>query len=95
MNLKKSLLQFYDKNGKRTSLSTSLKRVIFGIILVAIVSFLSATYYITEKERKEYGIREAESVIKTLSNNIYSETKNYIDLSRLIMTEERFTITLP
>lgn len=94
MNLKKSLLQFYDKNGKRTSLSTSLKRVIFGIILVAIVSFLSATYYITEKERKEYGIREAESVIKTLSNNIYSETKNYIDLSRLIMTEERLVTFL-
>ena len=88
-NLKRNLLNFYENNSKRTSLSTSLKRVIFGIIFVAIVSFLISTYYVTEKERKEYGIREAESVIKTLSNNVYSETKNYIDLSRLIMTENR------
>ncbi|SFU94631.1 sensor histidine kinase [Butyrivibrio sp. INlla21] len=94
MNIKKNLLQFYDNNSKRTSLSSSLKQVIFGIIFIAIVSFLISTYYITEKERKEYGIREAESVIKTLSNNIYSETKNYIDLSRLIMTEGRLVTFL-
>ena len=94
MNLKNNLLQFYDNNSKRTSLSSSLKRVIFGIIFVAIVSFLISTYYITEKERKEYGIREAENVIRTLSNNIYSETKNYIDLSRLIMTEDRLVTFL-
>ncbi|MBO4375791.1 MAG: sensor histidine kinase [Lachnospiraceae bacterium] len=44
---------------------------------------------ITEKERREYEIRESENVIRTLSSNIYSELKNYMELSRLIMMEDR------
>ena len=70
-------LQFYKKKIKEDSLSASLKRVILGIVLVALISFVVALYVVVQKERIEYTKSESESVIKTLSNNIFSEIKNY------------------
>ncbi len=87
MNL--SIFKMTSGDKKRVSLSSGLKKLIFGIVCVVTVSFLISTYIITDKERREYGIRESENVLKTLSNNINSDMEKYISLSRLIMTEDR------
>ena len=81
--------QFYKRKKGEDSLSASLKRVIFGIALAAAASFLVALYVVVQKERIEYTKRESSNVLKTLSNNIYSEIKNYTEISRIIMTDDR------
>ena len=78
-----------DKKKNKPSLSTQLQRVIFGIVLVVVVSFLISGYIIITRERREYSIQESENVVKTLSSNIEAEVERYKELSRLIMTEER------
>ncbi|MBQ6588840.1 MAG: histidine kinase [Butyrivibrio sp.] len=74
---------------RRVSLSASLQKGILGLILVVTISFIISTYYIADKEQKNYCKRESESVLKTLSSNIYSDVRKYIELSRLVMTEDR------
>ncbi len=71
------------------SLSSSLRRLILGIVLVVIISFTVATYIITERERIDYSMRDSENVLKTLSNNIRSDMDKYTSLSRLIMIDSR------
>ena len=68
--------QVGDKNKKNT-LSSSFRSTILGIVIIVLVSFLISTYVITEKERKAYAIRESESVLKALSNNIRSDINYY------------------
>ena len=75
--------------GRRVSLSASLQKGILGLILVVTISFIISTYFIADREQKNYCKRESESVLKTLSSNIYSDVRKYIELSRLIMTEDR------
>ncbi len=74
---------------KRVSLSSGLKKLIFGIVCVVTVSFLLSTYIITAKEQRDYEVRDSENVLKTLSSNISSDIDKYKSLSRLIMTEQR------
>ncbi len=80
-----------EKNQKKmnTSLSNKLKELILGIVLVVTVVFLVSIYLITESEKKNYGMRESEKVLRTLSSNISSDIARYSELSRLIMTEDR------
>ncbi len=73
---------------KRLSLSTGIKNVMVGTMLVVTASFLLSTYVVTINERKDFSKRESESVIATLSNNIVSEIDKYKSLSRLIMTDD-------
>ncbi len=74
---------------KNNSLSSSLKRVIFGTVIVVVISFLAASYFVVERERVEYGKRESQNVLRNLSNNIDSQIESYASLTRLIMTEPR------
>ena len=74
---------------KNTSLSNKLKKLILGIVLVVTVVFLVSINLITESEKKNYGRRESEKVLRTLSSNISSDIARYCELSRLIMTEDR------
>ena len=76
------------ESSKKVSLYASLQKGILGLILVVTFSFLISTYFIADKEQKNYCKRESESVLKTLSSNIYSDIHKYIELSRIIMTEE-------
>ena len=78
-----------DRMRRSRSLSSALKRIILFILFVIIISFLISIYLITEKERRDYKMRESENVLMTLSNNIYSDIQNYSELSRLIMMDER------
>ena len=78
----------FDKNSK-ASLSVSLRRVILGILLVVILSFVVSVYIITERERRDFNARESENIIKTLSNNIVSDIDKYKSISRLIMMDEQ------
>ena len=79
---------------KKTTLSSSFRSTMIGIVMIVFVSFLISTYIITEKERKAYVIRESESVLKALSNNISSDLKNYMDVSRLVITDRRLVTFL-
>lgn len=85
--------KFGEKN-KKTTLSSSFRSTIVGIVIIVLISFLISTYIITEKERKAYVIRESESVLKALSNNISSDLKNYMDVSRLVITDKRLVTFL-
>ena len=85
-NIKRGTL--FDKNSK-ASLSVSLRRVILGILLVVILSFVVSVYIITERERRDFNARESENIIKTLSNNIISDIDKYKSISRLIMMDEQ------
>ncbi len=77
------------KDKSEASLSTSLKQLIFGLVLFTFVSFLVATYIIIERERRDYSVRNADNVLKTLSSNISSDIDKYKSISRLIMIEQR------
>lgn len=80
-------------NEKKT-LSSSLKKVILGIVLSTVAAFMLATYVITKREQIDYGMRDSENVLRTLSSNISSEMEKYMSLSRLIMTEDRLVTFL-
>ena len=60
---KKMIDQIGDKN-KKTTLSSSFRSTLIGIVMIVFVSFLISTYIITEKERRAYVARASESVIK-------------------------------
>ncbi|MBP3814477.1 MAG: histidine kinase [Butyrivibrio sp.] len=79
----------FTKNKKTISLSIRLQRVILGIVLIVTISFLIAMYILTERERRDYAVRESESILKTLSSSISTDLDNFKELSRLIMTESR------
>ena len=74
---------------RKVSLSESLQRGILGLILVVTISFLISTYFIVEREQRSYAISEAESITKTLSSNINADITKYMEMSRIIMTEDR------
>ena len=78
-----------EQNKISKSLSFRLQRLVLGIVFVVIVSFLASMLWITERERRDYSIREAENVLKTLSSNISSDIQSYTEISRLVMTEDR------
>ncbi len=80
-------------NEKKT-LSSSLKKMILGIVLSTVAAFMLATYVITKREQIDYGMRDSENVLRTLSSNISSEMEKYMSLSRLIMTEDRLVTFL-
>lgn len=71
------------------SLSTRINRIVLVILFMIFASFLFSVYLITEGESKQYEIRESENTIRTLSNNIYSKLEGYMELSRLIMMDDR------
>lgn len=76
-------------NRESKSLSARLRIVLLGIILMVIISFIISTYFIFRKERKDYEIRQSENLLNSLSNNIQSNMKGYLELSRLIMVDDR------
>ena len=82
-------LSIISKNIKQNTLSFSLKRLIFGTVLVAAIVFAFSTYVITKQEQKDYATRDSENVLKTLSSNISSDIQKYTSLSRLIMIDDR------
>ncbi len=82
-----------EKKGQ-ISLSTQVKRVILGIVLVVVAAFMISGYFIIERERFEYSKRESESVLKTLSSTIGSDIERYKELSRLIKAEDRLVTFL-
>ena len=75
------------KSRTENSLSLSVSRIVLGIVFVVIISFVIALYIVVVRERREYAMRESESIIRNLSNNLDSNIKSYTELSRLIMTE--------
>ncbi len=81
--------KFSLRDDKKVSLSSSLKKLIFGIVCVVTVAFMLSTYIITAKEQINHAEKDSENVIKTLSSNISSDVDKYKSLSRLIMTEDR------
>ena len=78
-----------EQNEKSRSLSYRLQRMMLGTVLFVIVAFLVAVFFITSRERREYGFRESENVLKSLSSNISSSILNYSEISRLVMTQEQ------
>ncbi|MCR4807423.1 MAG: sensor histidine kinase [Lachnospiraceae bacterium] len=88
-----SMHSYKDKR-TQASLSGGLNRLFLGIIFVVIISFVVSVYLITEQERRNYAVREAESALITLSDSIKSNINNYSELSRLIMTDQRLTVFL-
>ena len=77
-----------EQNRRARSLSFRLQRLVLGIVLLVIISFLASVFWITERERRDYSIRESENVLKTLSSNISSDIQSYTEISRLVMTED-------
>ncbi len=80
---------FFQKDKSEVSLSSSLKKLIFGIVLLVIVAFTISTYIITERERRDYAVRDSDNVLRTLSSNVSSDIEKYTSISRLIMIESR------
>ncbi|MCR5001870.1 MAG: sensor histidine kinase [Lachnospiraceae bacterium] len=85
---------FFDKNKTGRSLSRTLKLVFLGIIFAVIISFGISVYLITENERRNHAVREAETELASLSDSIKSNINNYSEISRLIMTDHRLTTFL-
>ena len=86
-----SLIKYIsDEQNKRVkSLSYRLQRMILATVLFVVIAFLLAVFVITSRERRDYGIRESENVLKSLSSNISSSILNYSEISRLVMTQEK------
>ncbi|MCR5178743.1 MAG: histidine kinase [Lachnospiraceae bacterium] len=66
-----------------------LRSVILGIIVIILTSFVVSVYLVTDRERRSYVVSESENVLSSLSNSIYTRIRNYMELSRLIMMDER------
>lgn len=78
-----------EQNKRAKSLSFRLQRLVLGIVFLVIISFLISVLLISERERRDYGKRESENILKTLSSNISSDIQGYSEISRLVMTESR------
>lgn len=71
-----------------------MRIVLLGIILMVILSFVISIYFISRKERKDYEIRQSENLLNGLSNSIQSNMKGNLELSRLIMVDDRLVTFL-
>ncbi len=79
---------------RKKTLSVRLRRVILGMIVIVLISFVISVYMITDRERRSYVISESDKVLSSLSNNIYSSFRSYMELSRLIMMDGRLVTFL-
>lgn len=89
MGRRQSVLHNKKLRAGQKSLSTRLHFVLYGINLALVIAFLISVYYITVKERREYEIREAESLLNSVSVHIQSNVQNYMELSGLIMRDDK------
>ena len=76
---------------RNRSLSFSLRLLFVLIVLIITVSFMIYVHQVTDKERRENVTRESESIIKGLSDIIYNDIERYMELSRLVMTNDKLT----
>lgn len=90
----KEFIEDRKKNKASRLLSFRLRRVVSIIIFVIIVSFMVSIIVVTVRERREYEYRESSNTLKTLSENINSQIKSYMGLSRLIMMDDRLVAFL-
>ncbi|MCR4934721.1 MAG: histidine kinase [Lachnospiraceae bacterium] len=59
--------------------------VIGGALLVFTVVFAIAFLVMTERSRRDYEIRESETVLNSMSGNITANLQSYKDITRLVM----------
>ncbi|MBQ3890190.1 MAG: hypothetical protein II740_02430, partial [Lachnospiraceae bacterium] len=59
--------------------------VIGGALLVFTVVFAIAFLVMTERARRDYEIRESETVLNSMSGNITANLQSYKDITRLVM----------
>ncbi len=79
--IKANLLSVTD----RRTIAGRLWLIVAGILLVLICSFIISFYVITNKTRRDYEIRESDTLINAVSAGINANLENYKDISRLVM----------
>lgn len=80
---------FYIRKNTNISLVSSMRRVVLGVILVVLASFLFSTYLIADNERKNGARNESERIIRILSNTIVYDYEKYKSISRLILRDQQ------
>ena len=80
---------FYIRKNTNISLVSSMRRVVLGVILVVLASFLFSTYLIADNERKNGARNESERIIRILSNTIVYDYEKYKSISRLILKDQQ------
>ncbi len=75
------------KKNSDLSLVSGMRRVVLGVILVVLASFLFSTYLIADNERKNGARNESERIIRILSNTIVYDYEKYKSISRLILKD--------
>ena len=91
---KKRSEQNTGQNIKRASLSMTIRVLFIAAIVIVSVAFIVSTYFIIKDERERNAVREAETALMTLGNVISSDIRNYSEISRLVMTEDRLVTFL-
>ena len=76
------------KKKTRKSLSSSLRRVIAGIVFVLVLSVIISVFVVTRRERMDYALRESEGVLNGVANSIYGEIDRYRELSKLFLMDD-------
>ena len=71
------------------SLTVKAWYVIGGALLVFTVVFAIAILVMTERSRRDYEIRESETVLNSMSGNITANLQSYKDISRLVMLNDQ------
>lgn len=73
---------------KGKSLSSRMWLMVVVILFVIGVAFTITTVILTSSARRDYEIRESETIINGVSESIRSNMDNYRDLSRLVMLND-------
>ncbi|MCR5106758.1 MAG: sensor histidine kinase [Lachnospiraceae bacterium] len=87
MNIKKKFNSFIHLFTK-ASLARNLIIVIFIAFFLFSTAFIISTSIISRQAKRESEIKESETLINTIVDNIYAGLDNYNDISRLIMLNE-------
>lgn len=70
------------------SLTGRLWVVMISIVLFFLIAFLISFVYLGVESKRDYEIREAETVVNSVSTGIMASIDSYKDISRLIMINE-------
>lgn len=73
---------------KRKSLVSRAKLLLGASLLIFAIAFCISLLVFSIKSRRDYGIRESETVINAMSESIQGSIQSYKDISRLVMLDD-------
>jgi len=78
----------------KKTINSGLLMMLIVILVAFFITYLVSAFFMLEKNRNDYGIRESEAIINGVAGNVSSSIGTYKNLSRLVMVNQEAVVFL-